>query len=169
MEFFRPLSDVWQDCLNSRGRGVRRVLIYTEQRSTEKREHTAMRPVGVEQTIKTAQAINVHSHKKNYRCRYQWHFLKKGNTVWYKDDRSLGYRDSSDNGGSAYLWNVGLLQRGYTALYHRKLSLYSPPWEPEISHTLCYAMHIILLTQLSVYFQADLIMVYQLCRSEAKR
>jgi hypothetical protein len=27
-----------------------------------------------------------------------------------------------DDGGSMYLWNVGLLQRGYTALYPRRLS-----------------------------------------------
>jgi hypothetical protein len=37
-------------------------------------------------------------------------------------------------GGSAHLWNVGLLQRDYTALYPRRLSSsYSPPWEPEMS------------------------------------
>jgi hypothetical protein len=38
------------------------------------------------------------------------------------------------DGGSTYLWNVGLL-RDYTALYPRKLSSsYSLPWELEISH-----------------------------------
>jgi hypothetical protein len=39
-----------------------------------------------------------------------------------------------DNGGSTYLWNVGLL-RDYTALHPRRLkSSYSQPWEHEISH-----------------------------------
>jgi hypothetical protein len=41
-----------------------------------------------------------------------------------------------NDGGSKHLWNVGLLQRDYTALYPRRLSSsYSPPWEPEISHS----------------------------------
>jgi hypothetical protein len=39
-----------------------------------------------------------------------------------------------DDGGSTHLWNVGLLQLDYTALYPWRLwSLYSPPWEPELS------------------------------------
>jgi hypothetical protein len=39
-----------------------------------------------------------------------------------------------DDGGGTHLWNVGQLIRHYTALHSRKLSsLYSPPWEPEIS------------------------------------
>jgi hypothetical protein len=39
------------------------------------------------------------------------------------------------HGGSTHLWNVGLLQWKYTALYLRKLSSsYWPPSEPEISH-----------------------------------
>jgi hypothetical protein len=34
---------------------------------------------------------------------------------------------------STHLWNVGILQRDYTALYPRRLSSsYSPPWEPNI-------------------------------------
>jgi hypothetical protein len=42
----------------------------------------------------------------------------------------LNYGD----GGSTHVWNVGLVQRGYTALYPRRLtSLFSPPWESEIS------------------------------------
>jgi hypothetical protein len=37
-------------------------------------------------------------------------------------------------GCCTHLWNVGLLHRDYTALYHRRLSSsYSPPWEPDIS------------------------------------
>jgi hypothetical protein len=37
--------------------------------------------------------------------------------------------------GSTHLWNVGLLQREYTALYPRWISSsYSLPWGPEISH-----------------------------------
>jgi hypothetical protein len=37
-----------------------------------------------------------------------------------------------DNGGSMHLWNVGILQREYKAIYSRKLSSsYSPPWEGE--------------------------------------
>jgi hypothetical protein len=39
-----------------------------------------------------------------------------------------------DDGGSKHLWNDGLLEREYTALYLRRLSSsYSPPWEPKIS------------------------------------
>jgi hypothetical protein len=41
-----------------------------------------------------------------------------------------------DGGGSTHLWNVGPLQRSYTAQYSTRLSSsYSSPWEPEISHT----------------------------------
>jgi hypothetical protein len=43
------------------------------------------------------------------------------------------FADLPDDEGSAHLWNVGLFQLGYTALYPRKLSpSYSPPWEPEL-------------------------------------
>jgi hypothetical protein len=39
------------------------------------------------------------------------------------------------DGGIVHLWNVGLLQRDYAALYPRMLSSsYSPPRDPEISH-----------------------------------
>jgi hypothetical protein len=39
-----------------------------------------------------------------------------------------------DDGGSKHLWNVGLVQLDYTALYTRRLSSsYWPPWEPELS------------------------------------
>jgi hypothetical protein len=39
----------------------------------------------------------------------------------------------SNDGGSAHLWNVGLLQRDYTALYPRRLAYsHSPPLEVEI-------------------------------------
>jgi hypothetical protein len=39
-----------------------------------------------------------------------------------------------DDGGSTHLWNVGMLQRDCTALYHRRLSYsYSPPRELKIS------------------------------------
>jgi hypothetical protein len=42
-----------------------------------------------------------------------------------------------DDGGSMNLWNFGVLQRDYTALYPSKLSYsYSPPWEPEISQNI---------------------------------
>jgi hypothetical protein len=38
------------------------------------------------------------------------------------------------DGSSAHLWNVGLLQRDYTALYPTRLSnSHSLPWEPETS------------------------------------
>jgi hypothetical protein len=41
--------------------------------------------------------------------------------------------DSPDDGGSNHFWNIGQLQRDYTALHPRRLwTSYSPPWEPEI-------------------------------------
>jgi hypothetical protein len=41
-----------------------------------------------------------------------------------------------DDGDSTHLWNVGLLQRYYTALYLRRFSSpFSPQREPEISHS----------------------------------
>jgi hypothetical protein len=41
-----------------------------------------------------------------------------------------------DDRGSTHLWNVGPLQRDYTALHPRKpKTSYSPPWEPEVSHS----------------------------------
>jgi hypothetical protein len=39
--------------------------------------------------------------------------------------------------GSTHLWNVGILQRDYTALYPTRLYSYSPPWEPEVSYNAC--------------------------------
>jgi hypothetical protein len=43
--------------------------------------------------------------------------------------------NQGDYGVSTHLGNVSVLQRYCTALYPRKLSsLYSPPWEPEMSH-----------------------------------
>jgi hypothetical protein len=49
------------------------------------------------------------------------------------------HHQSDDDGGSTHLWNVGLLQWDYTAVYPRRLqSSYSLVWEPEISqHRLC--------------------------------
>jgi hypothetical protein len=42
--------------------------------------------------------------------------------------------DRPDDGGSMHLWNVGKLLPDYTAYYpRRQSSLYSSPWEPEIS------------------------------------
>jgi hypothetical protein len=39
----------------------------------------------------------------------------------------------ADDGSNIHLWNVGRLQRDYTALHPRRLSSsQSPPWEPEI-------------------------------------
>jgi hypothetical protein len=40
-----------------------------------------------------------------------------------------------DYWGSTHFWNVGLIQRDYTALYPRKLSpSHLPPWKPTLSH-----------------------------------
>jgi hypothetical protein len=45
--------------------------------------------------------------------------------------------DRPDDEGSTNFWNVELLQRDYTSVYHRKLSSpYLPPWEPETSRML---------------------------------
>jgi hypothetical protein len=50
-------------------------------------------------------------------------------------DRRFRSSCCRDCGGSKHLWNVGMLQRDYTALYPwRLLSSYSPPRKPEISH-----------------------------------
>jgi hypothetical protein len=47
--------------------------------------------------------------------------------------------DGPDDGGSTHLWNVGPLQRNYTALHSRRLyTSYPPLWEPEISHDLTH-------------------------------
>jgi hypothetical protein len=56
---------------------------------------------------------------------------------------SLEKPDVSElQGGSPHLWNVGLLQQDYTALYPiRSLSSYSPPWKPEISHIRLLSMY----------------------------
>jgi hypothetical protein len=51
------------------------------------------------------------------------------------DRRFRGVIHNLDDGGSTHLWNVDLF-RDCTALYPRRLSSsYSPPWEPEISHS----------------------------------
>jgi hypothetical protein len=46
-----------------------------------------------------------------------------------------------DDGGSTHLWNVGILQRDYTVLHPKKLSSYSPPWEPRISQSSCFRLN----------------------------
>jgi hypothetical protein len=52
-------------------------------------------------------------------------------------DRRFRYAYSlhhqGDDGSSKHLWNIGQLQRDYTALHPR--TSYSSPWEREISHT----------------------------------
>jgi hypothetical protein len=47
------------------------------------------------------------------------------------------------NGANTHLWNVGILQRDYKALYFRRLSSScSPPWEPEVSYTLDFPVNL---------------------------
>jgi hypothetical protein len=64
-------------------------------------------------------------------------------SVYFKEaastsETSVYFKQASwgpDDGGSNHLWNVGIYQWDYTALYTRRLSSsYSPPWEPEMSH-----------------------------------
>jgi hypothetical protein len=52
--------------------------------------------------------------------------LSKWNLGWPMGNSPGG------GGGSTHLWNVGQLQRDYTALHSRRLTSYSPPWEPDI-------------------------------------
>jgi hypothetical protein len=68
----------------------------------------------------------------------QWSLLRRS-AVWAPD--------RPDDGGSKRLWNVGKFLPGYTAQHPgRKLSSYSPPWEPEISH-----LHVFLKTCLNLH------------------
>jgi hypothetical protein len=62
---------------------------------------------------------------------------------WLRRWESTGMIHHPDDGRSTRVWNVGQLQRDYTALYPRRLSSsYSTPWEPQIVHVLtlfyCY-------------------------------
>jgi hypothetical protein len=61
-------------------------------------------------------------------------------------------QQQGDDEGSTKLWNVGLLQQDYIALYPWKLSSsYSPRWEPEIPHKINSMVLALTVFQVSLY------------------
>jgi hypothetical protein len=62
----------------------------------------------------------------------------ENHTCMKMTDCLLGCCDRPDDGGSKHLWNVGKFLPDYmTQQPRRRPSLYSPPWEPEITHSTC--------------------------------
>jgi hypothetical protein len=55
---------------------------------------------------------------------------------WHPNQNFVCSGNRPDDGGRTRRWNIGLVQRDYITLYHRRVSSsYSPPWEPEISNS----------------------------------
>jgi hypothetical protein len=93
-------------------------------------------------------------------CDYHWYIVRSClnlNHAWFRESSGIApcglagvnqrFRHADciqhqgdewrpDDGCSTHVWNIGILQRDYTALYPRRLqSSDSTPWGPQISHS----------------------------------